>query len=371
MWLIKIGLIFIAFLNGPLSEMATVEATGAVTAREASGGFDRYGTCSIAEFPASPEPESKGFDALAPFSPDSGEFQSPSAKEGTSGAALQRLPKLTHFNKQFKLPLYEIRGNGTAKSAYLLGSSHNVPLESYPEIVGQVAAMADVLGCEIMSEESLLSPKMVEFGLYNDSGFHWLSKLTTRNREKLDTLSASMDKYHPALVYFLFSRMGVNVFRQGDGINSQLQSAFSLQGKQRFALETRQERVAMGTGIDPRVLMPYARTFSLSGESLNSHFTKFCDEIRSEGPLEDIQSYATSDQEALGDLHPIYHAARNEKWLPRILDSIHSRFPDQVILIDVGFLHLPGDKGLLRLLEQESYVVTRMESPLQAEGHGH
>ena len=46
-----------------------------------------------------------------------------------------------------------------AKSIYLLGSSHNVPLESYPEIVSRTAAMADVLGVEIKGEESLLSPK--------------------------------------------------------------------------------------------------------------------------------------------------------------------------------------------------------------------
>jgi hypothetical protein len=220
--------------------------------------------------------------------------------------------------------------------------------------------MAEVLGAEITGDESLLSPQMAEFGLYNSNGFNWLSKLSKENRIKLEPLSSSMDNYHPALVYFLISIMGVNVFRQRDGINAQLQSAFTLRGKQIFGLETRKERVAMGTGIDPRTLIPFARRFPMSEDSLNGHFAKFCNEIQAKGAFEDIQSYATLDQEALGDLDPIYHAARNEKWLPRILDAINNRFPGQAILIDVGFLHLPGDKGLLRLLEQENYVVTRM-----------
>ncbi len=360
MWLIKIGLTFIALLNVPSSEIFLAETTSAVKMGGASDEFDRYGTYSIAHSSIPLQPEFKESDALTLFKSNFDEFKPLNPGVISVKQAFQNPPLLTHYNPHFKVPLYEINKPGMANSIYLLGSSHNVPLESYPEVVSRTASIADVLGVEIMGEESLLSPKMAEFGLYNDSGFNWISKLNEENQEKLKMLSASMDNYHPALVYFIFSNMGVNAFRQQSGINAQLQSAFALQGKPRFALETRQERVTMGTGIDPRILMPFARKVSLSGESLNGYFTKFCEEIHSEIPSEDIQSFATSDQEELGDLHPVYHTARNERWLPRILDAIN-KFQGQVILMDVGFLHLPGDKGLLRLLERENYVVTRAE----------
>jgi uncharacterized protein YbaP (TraB family) len=360
MWFIKIGLTLIAFLNVPLSEVILSETTSTMNMGGASGEFDRYGTYSNTHFSTPLRPEFKEFDALTLIKPDSSEFDSPKPRELSVKQALQGPPLLTHFNPHFKVPLYEVNKSGMAKSIYLLGSSHNVPLESYPEVVSRTASLADVLGVEIMGEESLLSPKMVEFGLYNDSGFNWISKLSDENQEKLKMLSASMDNYHPALVLFLFSNMGVNVYRQRSGINAQLQSAFALQGKPRFAVETRQERVTMGTGIDPRILIPLARKFSFSGESLNGNFMKYCKEIILEHPLEDIESFAHMDQEHLGDLHPVYHTARNENWLPRILDAI-TNFQGQVILMDVGFLHLPGNKGLLRLLEQENFTLTRVE----------
>ena len=363
MWFIKIGLIIIAFLNVPALDLLPVETTRDVNVGQAPGGFDRYGGYATAPFPAPPAWESKALDPLTPPSPEASAVLAPEPGVSAPAPAPGGAPLLTDYNPHFQVPLYAIGKPGTAPAVYLLGSSHNVPLESYPDVVGQVAARADVLGSEILSEESLLSPSMAAFGLYKDSGFNWIARLSAENQLKMGYLSAEMDRYHPALVHFLFSRIGSAVFRQRDGINAQLQSAFAQEGKARFALETRQERVVMGTGIDPRVIMPSARVIPWSEEALNHLFTQFCLEIQPEGRLEDLQAYATMDQAASGDLHPVYHTARNERWLPRILDAIQHRFPGQTLLIDVGFLHLPGDRGLLSLLAQEDYTVTRVALP--------
>ena len=258
MWFIKIGLIIIAFLNVPALDLLPVETPCAGNLgnlgnlgnmAQAEGGFDPLGGTATAPCPAPPAWESRTLEPQPPFFPDLREFLS--ARPGATAVAPASggPPLLTDYNPHFQVPLYAIGKPGTAPAVYLLGSSHNVPLESYPDVVARVAARADVLGSEILSEESLLSPGMAAFGLYQDSGFDWIARLSAENQLKMGYLGAEMDRYHPALVHFLFSRMGNAVFRQRDGINAQLQSAFAREGKARFALETRQERVAMGIAL--------------------------------------------------------------------------------------------------------------------------
>ena len=57
------------------------------------------------------------------------------------------------------------------------------------------------------------------------------------------------------------------------------------------------------------------------------------------------------------DLHDKLIVTRNEAWLARILSRSAEA---QEVVIAVGAMHLPGDRGLLRLLEAEGFAVRRL-----------
>jgi hypothetical protein len=44
----------------------------------------------------------------------------------------------------------------------------------------------------------------------------------------------------------------------------------------------------------------------------------------------------------------------------RMVDRLHEPFAEGGLFVAVGALHLPGEKGMLRLLEQRGYKIVRL-----------
>ncbi len=69
--------------------------------------------------------------------------------------------------------------------------------------------------------------------------------------------------------------------------------------------------------------------------------------------IEDEEAVAALFREA----HDSLIVRRNRGWLARILNRLHGA---QNIVIAVGGMHLPGDQGLVRMLEAEGFVIRRL-----------
>ncbi|MEM0992880.1 MAG: TraB/GumN family protein, partial [Bacteroidota bacterium] len=70
--------------------------------------------------------------------------------------------------------------------------------------------------------------------------------------------------------------------------------------------------------------------------------------------IEAMQSMAIEDESGLGDYEALLLTQRNENWIPK-MEKIMA---EQVTFFAVGAGHLGGEKGVIKLLEQQGYVLT-------------
>jgi uncharacterized protein YbaP (TraB family) len=77
--------------------------------------------------------------------------------------------------------------------------------------------------------------------------------------------------------------------------------------------------------------------------------------------LEEVRRYYDFDLERDRRLFEQIHDARNERMLTRLAAHV-ARAPDRLRLVAVGAAHLPGTRGMLRLLEDQGYALWRVRT---------
>lgn len=165
-----------------------------------------------------------------------------------------------------------------------------------------------------------------------------------------------IDHMKPWAVMMAF---GASTPRRGLFLDMALQLDATLQGKPTYGVETMQEQIAVfnGMSIEDQVV--------LLRDALNTRGLAAC-------AMEELtQAYLKRDLRALMALSDKYKtpdARVHDVMMDRLLTQrnrnmagrLRVRLKEGNAFIAVGALHLPGDQGLLRLLSDAGYRVTRV-----------
>ncbi len=136
-------------------------------------------------------------------------------------------------------------------------------------------------------------------------------------------------------------------------LDLQLMSAARAAGKEVVGLETVEEQLAVFEGV------PEVDQVAMLRE-VACHHTTFQREI-----MEMVDAYVARDLVALVEQSERYDGVGKQALMDKLLYQRNSRMAERMVpllaaghaFVAVGALHLPGERGVLRLLEQQGYRV--------------
>ncbi len=143
-------------------------------------------------------------------------------------------------------------------------------------------------------------------------------------------------------------------------LDQRLQIEAAEQGKPVYALETGEEQIALFNGLaeaDQIAMLESAIKDSAEIEALFETLTERYLARDTGGIYNDMLEHSGSMNKQLLDLFLLrFNEARNKTMVARMAE----RLEEGGAFIAVGALHLPGERGLLRLLEGRGYRVERV-----------
>lgn len=258
--------------------------------------------------------------------------------------------------------MWEVQGR--SNKVYLLGSMHLLPNSAYPlpDAMEQAYRQSEIIVFEtdigtVGDEETQMS--LLNAGMYPE-GQSLMNVLDTRILEpyakavqRLQLPVARLNRYRPwlAALTIEMSVYANHNFKSELGVDRHFYEKAVPAEKQIITLETIKEQAEFFTTMDSRMAQDY---LALTLENLDDldNDPRELYEIWADGDdgeMEDIMELAEDDYPAI---YNRFIRQRNRKWLPTVLDLLTS---DKNALVIVGAMHLPGDDGLLELLENAGY----------------
>lgn len=267
--------------------------------------------------------------------------------------------------------LYKITRPDTPSSSYILGTHHLAPrtildslvslkevIDSTDIIIGELdmtipkVATAMAMQPYMMAPEDstltkLYTPKqMAEL----DDKFNQYSPMPGVNLYALDNLK-------PMAVSNLVS---VSMFMQtmpdydpNFQIDSYLQEIYKENDKQIVALETPEYQAELLFSFQPLSVQAHSLAELLNNPDKAIELTKTLNRAYLKQDIDTLRSISITE-----DTEPEFVEAlidkRNQEWIPTIISSIDA----SPCLIVCGALHLPGENGVLNLLQRAGYIIT-------------
>ena len=265
---------------------------------------------------------------------------------------------------------YRIEGNGLTSPSYIFGTHHLAPIavaDSIPEVAEAINNASKIVGELDMTSPMEMGAKMQPFMLAPADST--ISKLT--DAETYSRMSVQFAKYTPVpgatlQMFDAFKPMAVTTMVSANicakempdyDATQQLDSYFQTVGKEKgisiVGLETPEFQANLLFGIPitnqlealTELLDDPAKTVS-DARKLNIAYLNH-----------DLNSLQKISEEEEGDNAAFMTSLidkRNEAWLKKLPELIK----DGSAFIAVGALHLPGDKGVLKGLENLGYIIT-------------
>lgn len=253
---------------------------------------------------------------------------------------------------------------GQRNTVHLLGSMHLLPNSAYPlpDVMEQVYRRSDIVVFETdiggvgneQTQIALLNAGMYPEGesLINDLRTDVLEVYAEATKE-LDLPVSMLNRYRPWLAALtiemsIYARKG---FKAELGIDRHFHSKATMADKRIIALETVAEQSELFTGMSKQMSENYLALTLANLEEIDNNPNELY-EIWADG---DEGEMADLLEEAEDDYPAIYNRfirTRNQKWLPTLLELLKE---DRDVLVVVGAMHLPGDHGLVRLLENAGF----------------
>jgi uncharacterized protein YbaP (TraB family) len=265
--------------------------------------------------------------------------------------------------------LWQIDGAASAPS-YLLGTMHSADEEvaALPAPVAEAFAEAGSLSLEIIftpdAQMKLVRAMALTDGrtLEGIIGGDLFDRVVTASRP-YGMPDQVLMHLKPWAVLTLLSLPPSEVKRQAAGelpLDMRLQAEALERGLPLHGLETVDDQIGLFEGLsEPDQIAMLESTVELN-DQVESLFEKM------------RQSYLARDTAAILNLmqslqtgyDPVLVETFTEQMLDRrnvgMVESMQDRLADGRAFVAVGALHLPGENGILRLLEQRGYQVTRL-----------
>lgn len=261
-------------------------------------------------------------------------------------------------------------------TVYLLGTVHilhpdldwRTPyLDTVLEEVEQVWFEADTLSPEANAQMTTLIPQL---GLnttdtpmtqrLSDEANADLATFAGRLGANPDQLRAALDPYQPwiATIQLAVLQMQAAGYDPASGVEVVLNQRLADQGKTFHYLETVEEQLRFFAD------MPYETQLANLELSLHEAVENpdmFDDLVGAwaEGDMDRLNEIMNSDmREQTPELYEVILVQRNRNWAPEIAAALDG---DEDVLIAVGAGHMPGEEGVIALLQNQGLEVRRVQ----------
>lgn len=257
---------------------------------------------------------------------------------------------------------------GKRNTLYLLGTIHLLPSdEQLADNIQRAYAESEQLLMEMDMDDldvTTIQTSMMQTGLL-PANQNLSSQLDTTTRRNLQSAIKAMGIESERLAHFqpwlaALTLEQLHYASQGFNADSGIESQLTRMAKQNHkpiqGLETVQQQINLFAGLDRSSQLDLLRQ---TLEELNES----PDELQSllqawrRGDTDQLQTYLQQGFDENPQLLGVLTTRRNNQWLSTLVALLDQESDDY--LVAVGALHLLGDQGLVSLLQQAGYSVTR------------
>ena len=255
--------------------------------------------------------------------------------------------------------LWSITGNGLSDTSWLYGTIHLISQEDFfvrPEVEAAMAS-CDQVAFEIkLNDLSMMMTMMRLLKLPGDSTLADVvsadryQRLTAFVEDSLGLSMASYDRQKPmALMQVLVQQMvpGTPASYELDFMQRALSAEQSIEG-----LETVEDQMAVFDGIPMDEQVDWILQMAENRDSMQALYGDLVAAYRAED-LTALQQLIMEDSPEMAEYNDELLTNRNRNWIPRI-GALAAESP---VFIAVGAGHLPGETGVIRLLEEAGYIL--------------
>ena len=263
--------------------------------------------------------------------------------------------------------LWKVTGNELDVPSYVFGTIHMIGEEDYFFTDKMQAAFDDTKAVvfeikvdDMMNPMALMS--MMDKIMMN--GGKSLSDLLTEEEyelvndhfKKMGMPLMMLERMKPMfLSAFASADMSPSGFNSGDIKSYELELMKQAESKKKpiEGLETMDFQFSLFDSIPYEAQAKMLVDAIKMGDQGDDQFQQMVELYKSQN-IEAMQSIAVEDESGLGDFEALLLTQRNENWIPKMQDMM----ADKATFFAVGAGHLGGEKGVIRLLEQEGYILT-------------
>ena len=263
--------------------------------------------------------------------------------------------------------LWKITGNGLKNPSYLFGTHHLIPIQFLDSVPGLYPAFnsAKMVVSEVVlnnldatpaiRKAALLPDTITIRGLLNQAEYEFVNQeLTNTLRMSLDNLN----KMHPSLISKLYELELYKKYEHFDE-NTQSDTYFQLVAAKKgipiAGLETVEQQVKL---LFPENIKKEAQLLvaSIRNKEMLIQEMREMNQLYREGNLDALEVLANQSNKQWNvseEENKKLIDDRNINWVKQLPDLIKNNS----CFVAVGALHLPGNKGLIKLLKNEGYKV--------------
>ncbi len=262
--------------------------------------------------------------------------------------------------------LWKVEKQGQ-QSSYVFGTMHvgDVEITTLAPLVQQAFSSARVLLTELKMDYATIAAVMRNM-YYEDertllaiTGPELFEQVATRLAELGISRQAAIRMRPWAVMSVLgVAQLGNGDTSSGTGLDVQLYTDAMKQGKQVEALETADEQLSVFENLPKQAKVDMVRSAMADRQKTQAEFNK----IREAYLARDLKRLLEmAEEEAKGEYGQFMQAFNREGIIERnhrMVSRMQKYLNDGSAFVAVGALHLPGDKGILRLLEQRGFRIT-------------
>ena len=263
--------------------------------------------------------------------------------------------------------LWKITGNGLKNPSYLFGTHHLIPIQFldsvpglYPAFNSTKMVVSEVVlnnldATPAIRKAALLPDTITIRGLLNQAEYEFVNQeLTNTLRMSLDNLN----KMHPSLISKLYE---VELYKKYEHFdeNTQSDTYFQLVAAKKgipiAGLETVEQQVKL---LFPENIKKETQLLvaSIRNKEMLIQEMREMNRLYREGNLDALEVLANQSNKQWNvseEENKKLIDDRNINWVKQLPDLIKNNS----CFVAVGALHLPGNKGLIKLLKNEGYKV--------------
>ena len=263
--------------------------------------------------------------------------------------------------------LWKITGNGLKNPSYLFGTHHLIPIQFldsvpglYPAFNSTKMVVSEVVlnnldATPAIRKAALLPDTITIRGLLNQAEYEFVNQeLTNTLRMSLDNLN----KMHPSLISKLYELELYKKYEHFDE-NTQSDTYFQLVAAKKgipiAGLETVEQQVKL---LFPENIKKETQLLvaSIRNKEMLIQEMREMNRLYREGNLDALEVLANQSNKQWNvseEENKKLIDDRNINWVKQLPDLIKNNS----CFVAVGALHLPGNKGLIKLLKNEGYKV--------------